>query len=678
MDHRQMRKVSDRRTPLFELASAAGLRVSPGKSFGRFVLVALAIIAAAFIGTACSRRHVKTGRRIVVLGVDGLDYQLVRDLMSRGRMPNFSRLARAGGFQALASSVPPQSPVAWSTFITGRDPGQHGIFDFVHRNPKTMEPFLSTSRTESAGWNLKLWRWQFPLGSGRVELLRRGAPFWDVLERRGVETTIVRMPADFPPSATATRELSGMGTPDMLGTYGTFTFFTSRSYAFEGKTLSGGAIVPVRVVDGAVHAAIEGPDNPYLVESQKTRAEFAVYIDDENRSAKLMAGREERLLRVGEWSDWVPIELTLMPFKTLAGECRFYLKQLEPYFELYVSPINIDPLDPALPISSPNDYGSELARATGRFYTQGMPEDTKALKTGVLTPDEFLAQARIAGDETTKQFWYVLERFTDGLLFYYLGNVDQVSHMMWRAMDPDHPAFTATDLRYRSVIEDLYAGVDSLVGTAASRLGPNDLLVVMSDHGFATWRRSFSVNTWLRDNGYLALRDPTLQNDPGLFSNVDWSRTRAYGLGLNGLYISVRGRETQGIVAPEERESLAAEIAAKLTEAIDPATGQRPIRRVFRREAVYTMSGDEDIAPDLIIGYEKGSRGSDDSALGSVPRNVIVDNVDAWSGDHCMDPEVVPGILLTSRPLKKSAASLQTLGAAIVAEFGVEDFPPRR
>jgi hypothetical protein len=200
----------------------------------------------------------------------------------------------------------------------------------------------------------------------------------------------------------------------------------------------------------------------------------------------------------------------------------------------------------------------------------------------------------------------------------------------------------------------------------------------MSDHGFATWRRSFSVNTWLRDNGYLAVRDPTLQNDPGLFSNVDWSRTRAYGLGLNGLYISVRGRETQGIVAPEERESLAAEIAGKLMEAIDPATGQRPIRRVFRREAVYAMSGDEDIAPDLIIGYEKGSRGSDDSALGSVPRNVIVDNVDAWSGDHCMDPEVVPGILLTSRPLKKPAASLQTLGAAIVAEFGVEDFPPLR
>ena len=221
--------------------------------------IAFCLVALAFLTADCSRRHIRTGHRVVVLGVDGLDYQLVRDLMARGRMPNFSRLAQGGAFQPLASSIPPQSPVAWSTFITGQDPGRHGIFDFIHRDPKTMKPFLSTSRTEGAGWNLKFGRWQFPLGSGRVELLRRGEPFWDVLERRGVETTIVRMPADFPPSGTATHELSGMGTPDMLGGYGTFSFYTSRPAASQGRTLSGGAVAPVRIIDGAVHAAIEGP-----------------------------------------------------------------------------------------------------------------------------------------------------------------------------------------------------------------------------------------------------------------------------------------------------------------------------------------------------------------------------------------------------------------------------------
>jgi predicted AlkP superfamily phosphohydrolase/phosphomutase len=640
-------------------------------------VVVVGIVAMAVLAGGCTR-HVKTGHRVIVLGVDGLDYELVSDLMARGRMPNFVRMTQTGGrFSALQTSTPPQSPVAWSTFITGVDPGRHGIFDFVHRDPKTMEPFLSTTRTVGGAWMVPIGRWQFPLRAGRVELLRRGETFWEVLERRGVETTIVRMPANFPPSGKATRELSGMGTPDMLGTYGTFSVFTSEPAPFGGKVVSGGTVVPVEIVGDAVRGAIEGPDNPFLVQPRKTQAGFTVYLDRQNGYAKLVVGNEERLLRVGEWSDWVPVELDLLPLKTLSGECRFYLKRIDPYFELYVSPINIDPLSPALPVSSPASYASELARATGRFYTQGMPEDTKSLKTGVLSPDEFLAQARITAAENRGQYQYVLDRFSDGLLFYYFGHVDQVSHMMWRAMDPGHPAYTAADWPYRSVVEDLYASIDTVVGETLARLGPGDLLVVMSDHGFMSWRRSFNLNSWLRDHGYLAVRDKDTRTDPGLFSNVDWTRTRAYGLGLNGLYINVLGREAHGIVDPGQRLALASEIANRLQETVDPGTGLRAISRVFRREDVYELRGDDDIAPDLIVGYAKWTRGSDDSALGAVPREVIVDNIDAWSGDHCVDPGIVPGILLTSRPLQRAAPSLQTLAAAIVAEFGVKRFPDR-
>jgi predicted AlkP superfamily phosphohydrolase/phosphomutase len=635
------------------------------------------IVATAVLAGGCNR-HVKTGRRVIVLGVDGLDYQLVSDLMARGRMPSFVRMTELGGrFSPLQTSTPPQSPVAWSTFITGVDPGRHGIFDFVHRDPKTMEPFLSTTRTVGGAWMIPVGRWQFPLRAGRVELLRRGETFWDVLERRGVETTIVRMPANFPPSGTATRELSGMGTPDMLGTYGTFSVFTSEPAPFGGKVLSGGTVVPVEIVGEAVRGEIEGPDNPFLVQPRKTHAGFTAYLDRQHGYAKLVVGDEERLLRVGEWSDWVPVELELLPLKALSGECRFYLKRIDPFFELYVSPINIDPLSPALPVSSPAGYASELARATGRFYTQGMPEDTKSLKTGVLSPDEFLAQARITAGENRRQYQYVLDRFSDGLLFYYFGHVDQVSHMMWRAMDPGHPAYSAADWPYRSVVEDLYAGMDTMVGETLDRLGPDDLLVVMSDHGFMSWRRSFNLNSWLRDHGYLAVRDKDARADPGLFSNVDWTRTRAYGLGLNGLYINVLGREAHGIVDPRQRLALASEIANRLQDTVDPGTGLSAVSRVFRREDVYELRNDEDVAPDLIVGYAKWMRGSDDSALGAVPREVIVDNLDAWSGDHCVDPSIVPGILLTSRPLHKAAPSLQTLAAAIVAEFGVERFPDR-
>jgi predicted AlkP superfamily phosphohydrolase/phosphomutase len=624
---------------------------------------------------SCSRTQA-TGKRVIVLGFDGLDYALTREMIAQGRLPNLARLAQSGSFTPLGSSIPPQSPVAWSTFITGVDPGRHGIFDFIHRDAKTFEPFLSTSKTEGAGRTIKIGKYQFPLTGGRVELLRRGEAFWEPLEDRRVATTVIRMPANFPPSGKATRELSGMGTPDLLGGYGIFSFFTSEPFAFGGKSLSGGVVVPVNVENGVVRAAIEGPDDPFLVEPQKTRAEFICYVDAKRQFVKLVAGGEERLLKIGEWSDWVPVELKMAALQKLHAEVRFYLKQLEPYFELYASPLDIDPLEPALPISTPARYAADLARATGRFYSQGMPEETKGLKTGVLTRDEFLAQAKIAGDENKLQFHHVLGQFQDGLLFYYFGNVDQVSHMMWRARDPQHPAYDPVkDPPYAHVIEELYVGLDTIVGDAAARLGPSDLLVVMSDHGFTSWRRSFHLNSWLRDNGYLAVRNPYLREDPGNFENVDWTKTRAYGLGLNGLYINVKGRERDGIVAPQDRAALAREIAAKLLAVVDPATNQPAIAKMFPREEAYHLQGTEDLAPDLIVGYAKGTRGSDESALGGLPPAILVNNTDQWSGDHCMDPEAVPGVLFASRKLTKAAPNLQSLAAAIVAEFGVDTFP---
>jgi predicted AlkP superfamily phosphohydrolase/phosphomutase len=360
----------------------------------------------------------------------------------------------------------------------------------------------------------------------------------------------------------------------------------------------------------------------------------------------------------------------LLPFQHLSGACRFYLKALDPYFELYVSPINFDPMKPELPISTPPDYAAELARATGRFYTQGMPEDTKSLKTGVLTE----TRSAEAGLPRTRTYVVsvVLDRFDDGLLFYYFGHIDQVSHMMARH-GSRHPG-TAAD-SYRSVVENLYI---EIVGSSAKRrrvFSPG-ISGRMSDHGFSSWRRSFSLNL-LRD-GYLVVRDPAATVDTGLFTNVDWTRTRAYALGLNGLYINVRGREAHGIVDAAERVTLADEIARSLNDTIDPKDGGHPVRRVFRREDVFHVAGHEDIAPDLIVGYAKGTRSSDDSALGKVPRDVLTDNTDAWSGDHCMDPDVVPGILLTSRPLRQEAPSLDRLASALLAEFGISNFPEIR
>jgi predicted AlkP superfamily phosphohydrolase/phosphomutase len=248
--------------------------------------------------------------------------------------------------------------------------------------------------------------------------------------------------------------------------------------------------------------------------------------------------------------------------------------------------------------------------------------------------------------------------------------------MMWRPRDPGHPAYDpATDRAHEHVVENLYAGLDAIVGTTLQRLRPGDLLVVMSDHGFTSWRRSFHLNSWLRDQGYLALRNPHLREDPGFFSNVDWTRTRAYALGLNGLYLNLKGREVNGVVEPARRNELLEDVSRRLLATVDPATGAPAITKVYRRDEVYHAAGHEDIAPDLIVGYAKGTRGSDESALGGLPLEVIVDNRDPWNGDHCMDHEAVPGVLLTSRALRKPAPTLQSLAAAILAEFGVDNFP---
>ena len=278
----------------------------------RRVLPAIVGVAALLLCAAagCGTHHRTLGRRVIVLGFDGLDFSLTRDLMAQGRLPHFSKVAARGTFGALGTSTPPQSPVAWSSFITGLDPGRHGIFDFIHRDPKTMTPYLSTTRTVPPSHFVPLGRWQLPLTAGRVELLRQGEAFWERLETHGIETTVVRMPADFPPSGRATRELSGMGTPDLLGTYGTFSLYTSDPFATAGA-VAGGTIYRVDVTDHAVRATLEGPDNPLLKQPEKVTLPFAVHVDASRAYAKIVVGTEERLLRVGEWSDWVPLRFGL-------------------------------------------------------------------------------------------------------------------------------------------------------------------------------------------------------------------------------------------------------------------------------------------------------------------------------------------------------------------------------
>jgi predicted AlkP superfamily phosphohydrolase/phosphomutase len=635
---------------------------------------AFALAIAVLPAAGCGRRTSTSIPRVVILGLDGLDYDLTSRMMKEGRLPGLSRLAKMGGLAPLGTSIPAQSPVAWSDFITGHDAGTHGIFDFIHRDPATMRSYLSTSRTDPPKHVLKLGGWQFPLSGGKVVLLRHGRAFWEILERHGVPTAVLRIPANFPPSGTADHELSGMGTPDILGGYGTFSYYTTDRLALLGKQISSGNVYRVEETDGVIHAQLVGPDHPLKTTPEQLKADFAVYMDPDRPAVKLVVGDETRVLQEGEWSDWVPVSFDLMPTQHLPVQARFYLKQVRPQLALYVSPLNFDPMAPALPISNPPSFAAELARADGRFYTQGMPEDTKALSAGVFSPEEFLRQAKIAGDEVLQQFPYVLRRFDRGLLFYYWGNADLISHMMWRPMDPGHPAYDPVkDPPFADAVPSAYEQADRLVSYALDHSDKDTLVIAMSDHGFASWRRTFHLNAWLHQHGYLAVKDESLPAGRELFTNVDWTRTRAYGFGLNALYVNLKGREEYGIVDPADRDLLLAELKQALETTIDSWTKKPAVGHLYLRDQTFSDGGQRAIGPDAVVGYAKGTRGSDESALGEVEREVLTDNDKAWSGDHEMDSPAVPGILATSRPLKRPARNLRELNASVLAEFGVEE-----
>ncbi|MBI2956067.1 MAG: alkaline phosphatase family protein [Acidobacteria bacterium] len=634
-----------------------------------FLVLGLALSSSCLSGGAASGG---TGKKVIVLGFDGMDPRLLQRFMEEGRLPNFSRLSQPGHYRPLTTSVPPQSPVAWSNFITGMDPGGHGIFDFVHRDPATLLPYLSTSEVTEPKHTLRLGSWVIPLSSGRVTLLRDGKAFWQILSERGVPATVYRIPANFPPVPSKARTFSGMGTPDMLGTYGTFSFYTDQPPE-NSENVSGGKVYPVRVEASKVQAKLVGPPNSLRRGQPRATVDFTVWLDPTEPVAKIEFQEEQILLQQGEWSDWVRVEFELVPYlASVSGICRFYLKQVRPTFQLYVSPVNIDPSEPALPLSTPEDYAPELARRVGFFYTQGIAEDTKALTAGIFDDSEFLRQARLVFEDERKVFDVELARFRDGLFFFYFSSLDQVAHMVWRMMDEKHPGYDPQlAARHATALAELYQEMDRVLGQTLAKVDANTTLIVMSDHGFAPFYRSFNINTWLLENGYLVLLDPQKREGTDLFTNVDWSRSRAYALGLNALYLNLEGRERLGIVSASRKDELLEKISRELLAYRDPANGQPAVTRVYRAEETYHGAHVEQ-APDLLIGYNWGYRAGWETSLGGFTRAIVEDNPKEWSGDHCMDHTFVPGVLLSNKEIRLGEPSLVDMAPTILAEFGVE------
>ena len=609
-------------------------------------------------------------KKVVVIGLDGMDPDIAVKFMAEGKLPNFQKLKDAGCFSKLGTTFPAVSPVAWSSFATSVNPGKHNIFDFLTPNRSHYVADLSSVKIGAVKRNLNIGKYKIPLGKPEIKLLRKSQPFWKVLGEYGIYSSVLRVPITFPPEKFYGECISGMCVPDLKGTQGSFTYYTSD--ADQTGEMYEGERIFVEKKDRSITSYFPGPANPILKNAVPLRIPFKVEVMDSDKAILRLAGQNIKVRR-GQYSDWIKLHYKLGLGITISGIARVLIKSLDPHFSMYVTPINIDPEKPVLPISYPGIFSMYHAKLHGSFSTLGLSEDTWALNERIINEDDFIKQAYDIHKEREKMFFHSLKSTRRGLVVTVFDITDRIQHMFIRFLFEDHPAVKDADLKkYRNVVEELYVNMDKLLEKAMKSIDNDTVLFVISDHGFKPFMWGFHVNSWLHKEGYIALKSGEESN--AWFENVDWSKTRAYCLGMAGIYLNMKGREAKGIVDPaDEAAQLKKEIREKLIKVINPVTNKPALRDVFDSKEVFTGPYKEN-APDLILGYNEGYRVSWDAAIGKITKDIIEDNTKSWSADHCVDPNLVPGVLFSNRKINSETPSIVDMGATILNLFGID--PP--
>jgi predicted AlkP superfamily phosphohydrolase/phosphomutase len=681
-----------------------------------------AMIRVLFLSCVVLLAAAAQAEKVIVLGFDGVDARYTERWMNEGKLPNLAKLRAQGTFRPLLPTTPAQTPVSWSTFSTGVDPGRTGIFDFLRRDPKTYlpvfaafdettEPLLLGSanapvfggvafvlvaivaallflrgRRLSGGIALAL---ALGLGGGiflavekyipdqrpAVINRRQGIPFWEAAASAGKKATVIQVPVTFPATDFGSGDheghmLSGLGVPDISARVGKPFYFTSE-LDFQRTGANEFSIEVVQLEDnkGVIQTKIQGPPNKLFKEPPFIVIPMTITVAGDRKSIEIEVSGKKHTLKAGEWTGWVDFVFPFNPLIRVNGISRFHLLSIEPEIKLYLSPINFDPraLPPGFKISSPSDWAPQLAREQGLYKTIGWQIDTWAISEGFATEKIFWDDMEWTVGQARKIFGAMLQQ-DDDLLVQCFEFPDRVGHVFWRIVDPQHPAYDAKlAAEWGDALLKSYQLMDAIVGDAMAAAEKKEaLLIVASDHGFASFRKSVHYNTWLVLNRYMTLktgveakeRDLEMLFDQGQFwENVDWSKTRAYAMGLGEVYINVKGREAQGIVEPgAEYDALKKELKEKFVAMIDPETGARPVRRAMTREELYRKF-DPNMIPDLFLMNDDGYRVSWQTSLGGVPKEVFEVNKNVWSGDHCsVDPEIVRGIFFTNRKLITSRA----------------------
>jgi predicted AlkP superfamily phosphohydrolase/phosphomutase len=613
--------------------------------------------------------------RAVILGFDGMDPHLAQQMMDAGELPNFKKLQEQGGFQPLGSSNPPQSPTAWSSFSTSKTPFNHGIYDFLRRDPAKYLPGVGFGAPGKPKLN--------PDGSLAAEpeyaSNRKGDSFWKVASDQGKKVKALLVPFAYPAEdlSAECKMLCGLTVPTIRGTENTY-YALSEAFT-QVENVAGGIRMPLRFDGTSAQVNIPGLAHP-AKRGEMVQAPMRVEVDRAGKKLVVHVGEQAVPLAEGEWSEWVEWSFAVTPLYTVKAVSRFHAMAAGESVRLYMTCLQMDPREPYMRISSPKEFSKQLYERYGLYKTIGWAYETHGLKAGDITEEMFLQdvertmnwRAQLAYDEIdTGNFDLLVAAWTA---------TDRVSHMFWGYRDPKHPLYTPEmAAKYGRAVENTYQKADEIVGKVMAKLNPDDLLMVMSDHGFHSQRTNFSVNTWLVREGYLTVKGQTdaasAFNEKSYFMDFatgayyyDWSKTKAYGIGLGMIFLNRQGREGQGIVSKEDAAPLLAEIRGKLLEVTDPGTGEK----VFREVYVYDDPKGESVAdaPDFQLGYAEGYQTDKDSAAGAAPKDVFSPNTSKWSGEHASsDVAFTQGILFSNKALAKEP-SLIDLGVTALKYIG--------
>jgi predicted AlkP superfamily phosphohydrolase/phosphomutase len=517
---------------------------------------------------------------------------------------------------------------------------------------------------------------------------RQGVAFWEAVANAGKKARVVQVPVTFPPRPFPKGEmLSGLGVPDIRGRIGTPSFYTSE-ISFTMKNSNEFSVEVVELPDnrGDIETEVFGPPDKIFGDGKKwIKEKMTLSVPESRDSLRIRVSGTDLTLKPGEWSDWVPFTFRFNDLIKVQAVGRFHLYEIKPEVKLYLSPLHFHPgaLPFGLAITHPEGWSGDLYKKFGFFKTMGWSCDTWSISEELMDEKTFLEDVDMTVSKFREMFREFLKSEDTDLFVHCFEFTDRIGHIFWRLMDEKHPAFDSKlQEKFGEALLDSYRQMDAIVGDALPLAESGKaILIVCSDHGFSTWTRSINTNTWLVKNGYLALKGAgtgEVENLEKLFSkdvfwvNVDWSKTRAYALGLGGLYVNLAGREAQGIVQPgEEYRTLVAELRQKLEAWEDPETGKKPVLHVYTRDEAYGKY-DPNLIPDMFVANSEGYRASWQTSLGGMPPDLIEVNKQVWSGDHCsLDPSVVPGILFASRPIPVEQPTITDLAPTVLELMGV-------